>query len=98
MPQIVNEKFGKNGTNNPLGVVPINGSVVKIQIFNSSSAIVGETTSDSNGKWKKSFLLIDGTYKIIYSGGFAKPVGQGFYGTFTKPVSNQQIIISVSST
>lgn len=96
MAAIVNQSYGATpALPRPLAAVPVDGAIVTIEIYQGSN-IVGTTTADRRGNWRRSFSLDDGSYQIKFIG-FHRPVGENFSGQYAKPTNLEVVSISVES-
>lgn len=92
---LVNQSYeGTTDQPRPLASVPVDGATVTIEIY-SGSSIVGNTTADRRGNWRRSFSLDNGTYRIKFIG-FHRPVGENFSGQYAKPTNLAYVTIQVS--
>lgn len=98
MSSIVNHNYGTVVIQGvpPLLAEPINpGGSAAIKIT-SNGQTIGETSANSNGTWKKSFLLEAGTYTVQVTGAFY-PLGVGSKGSYSKRTSSQSKTIIVEA-
>jgi len=87
----VNHNFG--GTNS-LIAIPISGTVT-VTVLDSSSSIIGQTTTDRNGHWNDSFSLPQASYTVRFQGAF-RPVGSTSTNNFyANPTTQVDIPIQV---
>ncbi len=96
MPASVDHNYGGVSSQGfpALQAIPLSGSVVKVKIVSSAKKTVGETTTDKNGFWRQAFTLADGNYTVQFRGNF-HPVGTGRSTQFFKPITSQDVSISV---
>ncbi len=95
MSAVVDHNFGVSTHGRPLLlVVPHEGAVVKIEIFDSKNELVGETTAQRNGEWRQSFTLQPGSYSVQFTGAF-RPVGIGQSSQFFKSTRTQTVNITI---
>ncbi len=80
----------------PMLAVPLAGSV-KVAIKDLNGKTFGETTATSQGEWRQTFCLDDGTYVVEFTGVF-RPIGIGFNSIYNKPVTSTSITIAVPLT
>lgn len=77
----------------PLLAVPLAGPV-NITIKDLNGKLFGKTTATSQGEWRQTFCLDDGTYIVEFTGAF-RPIGVGFKSTYNRPTPSISVTIAV---